>query len=301
MTNSGFNSGSTGQNQSANQSLFLTASQKNPVPQQRPLFSSSIGQYSQAQQTIPGVRIDISQLRGTTRFNDLIEDLQKVIENVDSTIAAQMAFSDQCEEALPRIESTFSYMPDDVEFCSTKLQTMQRALEIDAESIDDVKAITRKDASNARLSFRVVQNLKMPQQFHHAGLWSSSAVSQSVVDEDVREAASPDLVSYFSQQADGMAKVLENYKRHVTEVETYLKGLEANTLQQIQQVQFTRTQDGSQRSGDDQVRELAAVLREFENGIMGVAGKVGSTREKVQEVILDKNQQNSRSRRPGVI
>lgn len=62
--------------------------------------------------------------------------------------------------------------------------------------------------------------------------------------------------------------------------------MEANTTQQVQRLQFSRGRDGGARSADDQVRELTAVFREFEKGILGVAGKVGGVRELVLEATL---------------
>lgn len=83
-----------------------------------------------------------------------------------------------------------------------------------------------------------------------------------------------------------MSQTLNKYKANIAEVETYLRGLEVNLGHQVQQIAFTRGRDGRVKNADDQVRELAAVLREFEAGILGVAGKVGGAREKVQELIL---------------
>lgn len=254
------------------------------------MFSTSIGQYSQQQHSIPGVRVDLSGLRPTTRFNDLYEDVQKIVEGVDNFIFTQIHFSEECEQAMPRIESAFSYIPSDVEFCSRKLEVMQQSLENDATAIDSAKKLVKLDAADAKLSFKAIQNLRMPAQFHHASLWNTPAAPHNVgltlPDEDTEQGASTDLVSYFSKQADDMSKTLERYKRNIAEVEAYLKGVEASTVQQVQRAQFTRGKDGGERSADDQVRELAAVLREFENGILGVAGKVGGTREQVQEAML---------------
>ena len=99
-----------------------------------------------------------------------------------------------------------------------------------------------------------------------------------------------------------MTKTLETYKRNITEVETYLRGVESNTMQQMQQVMFSRSPDGIEKSAEDQVRELAAVLRDFEAGIMGVAAKVGATREQVQEVMLGPPEivGSTRTRRYGI-
>jgi len=243
----------------------------------------------QPQQTVPGVKIDVSNIRGTTRFNDLHEELQKQIETIDNFILTQIHFKTECDSVLPKIESQSLYIPNDVAFVSRKLDTMQQALENDAEAIDVVRKSVKKDAADAKLSFRAVDNLKLPQQYHYTGLWNVPSVSQSAgpkLPGEDDEDGSSDLVSYFSTQADEMGKTLESYERSVHDIESHLKGVEANTVQQMQQLAFTRGRDGGERSAEDQVRELAAVLREFENAIMAVASKVGGAREGVTELIV---------------
>lgn len=247
-----------------------------------------IGQQMQ-QQTVPGVKLSVNELRGTTRFNDLHEELQKVIENVDNFVLNQIKLQEDCLTVSPEIENTSSQMAPDVEYCTKSLETIQNALENDAESIAFAKNLVKADAANAKLSFRAIQNLKQPSQFHQTDLWtmSTSSYSQgpSFSDQTAEEGVSRNIVEYFSKQVEEMARTLDTYKRNVTEVETYLKGVESNMMQQMQQMMFSRARDG-EKSAEDQVRELAAVLRDFEAGIMGVAAKVGSAREQVQEVML---------------
>lgn len=275
------------------QTSNLAASQQ----PQRPIFSTSIGQYSQSQQVIPGVRVNLSELRLTTRFNDLHDEVQRIIETVDNYIQSQITFAEECDSVMPRVASALSHIPNDVEFCSRKFDATQQALENDAVSIETNRKFVRKNAADARLSFKAIQNLRMPPQFQHANLWSAASAPQPTLpihQEDNIEGASNDLVSYFSMQADEMTKSLDNLKTHMAEVESYLKGIETNTMQQMQRVQFTRNTDGGQRSANDQVRELTAVLREFEGGILGVAGTVGGVREQVQETMLAEGRNRSR-------
>lgn len=252
------------------------------------------------------MRISLNELRSTTRFNDLHEELQKVIEGVDNFIQGQIHFQEQCELANKTIDDACASIPNDVEYCTKSLETLHQALENDASSIGYAKALTKTDAANAKMSFTAVQDLKMPLSFQHSGLWNVSAVSQALApsfsDEDADGSSKPDLVSYFSKQAESMSKTLDDYKNRITEVEVYLKGIEASTMQQMHQMMFIRNRDGGERSAEDQVRELAAVLREFENGILGVAGKVGGAREKVLEVMLgDYGNPNGRTARFGTL
>ena len=167
---------------------------------------------------------------------------------------------------------------------------MQQALENDAESIAFAKGLVKLDVADAKLSFKTIQNLKMPQQFHQSGTWNTMGISQSGAssfpEEDAEVGASRNIVEYFSKQADEMSNTLNTYKRNVGQVEAYLKGVESNTMQQMQQMMFNRGQNGGEKSAEEQVRQLAAVLRDFEHGITAVAARVGSNRDKIQQVML---------------
>jgi nucleoporin p58/p45 len=178
-------------------------------------------------------------------------------------------------------------VPNDVDFISRKLAAVESALENDAQAISHVRASVKKDQNDARLLFGAIDNLKLPAQYHHYGLWNTPSTTPSESADD-GDGGARDLVSYFSQYVDGMSKTLAKYQSNMAEIEAHLKGVEANILQQIQQLMLTGGSDGTSRSAEDQVRELAAVLGEFENGILGVAGKVGAAREGVQELILGK-------------
>ena len=247
-----------------------------------------------------------TELRPTTRFTDLHENLQTLIENIDGFIQQQMKFQQECLALNPSIEEKCKQMPGDVEFCSKALDTMQNALENDAGAIADAKSLTKGDVANAKLSFSTIENMSVPQQYQASSLWTLPTVSRDSApslldDEDTRTSnSSSSLTAFFANQSDMMSKSLESYKKNVTDVEAYLKGIEANTMQQIQQLFFARGQDGVGKSAEDQVRELAAVLKEFESGILNVASKVGGVRENIQEVMLgDYGTQTGRSRRFG--
>lgn len=180
-------------------------------------------------------------------------------------------------------------MPPDVEFCTKALNTMQQALENDAGSIAFAKGLVKLDVADAKLSFATIQNLKIPHQFQQSGMWNATGISasggSSFPEEDAELGASRNIVEYFSKQADEMTKTLDAYKRNIGHVEAYLKGVESSTMHQTQQMMFNG-QDGGEKSAEEQVRQLAAVLRDFERGITGVATKVGVTRDKIQEVML---------------
>lgn len=217
-----------------------------------------------------------------------------------------MRFQQECVSLNPIIEASCKSIPTDVDFCTKALDTMQNALENDAEAISQAKSLTKGDVSNAKLCFSAVDNMAVPQQYQASNLWALPSVSRdsapSLLDEDDTRGADTNasLIALFSTQSDAMSKSLDGYQKNVADIESYLKGIEASTMQQMQQLFFSRGQDGSTKNAENQVRELAAVLNEFENGILNVASRVGGVRENVQEVMLgDYRGQVDRNRRLG--
>ncbi|KAL8714329.1 MAG: hypothetical protein Q9220_001660 [cf. Caloplaca sp. 1 TL-2023] len=270
-----------------------TQNQAQQPPSQPSLFATSIGQYTQRQQAVPGVRVTTSELRPTTRFTDLHEQLQTIIEHIDGFIQQQIKYQQECAAMNLAIDENCNQIPKDVDFCTRTLDTMQHALENDAEAISRAKSLTKQDVANAKLSFTAVESLTIPQSYQAANLWALPPASRDAApsllhDEDNADGSgSASLVSLFSTQADDMSTSLDGYKRNIAEVESYLRYTEVNTLQQMQQLVLSQGQDGQGKSAEDRVRELVAVFRDFENGILKVAGKVGGAREKVQELVLD--------------
>jgi nucleoporin p58/p45 len=249
----------------------------------------------QNQNTVPGVRIDISQLRPTTRFNDLHEDLQKQIENLDKFILAQEQQAHDCNAIMPSHAEQLSFVPENVDFLSRKLIGVETSLEGDAQDVALVRKLVHVDTENAKLSFRATDNLKLPRQFHQ-GIWNapkpppSSSSGDSTTTDPAR-----DLVSFFSETADEMKSTLAKYKGRIGEIELHLRTVEAN----IMQAQVARGVNPT-----DSIQELAAVFRDFEMGILGVAGEVGGVRESFQRLALggfvDENIRHGSGKRRGV-
>jgi nucleoporin p58/p45 len=176
----------------------------------------------------------------------------------------------------------------------------QQCLETNAATIEDARALTKGDANDARRSFKAIHALKMPAQYHVAGSWASSSSLPGALAEGESvdsEKESADLVRYFSGQADEMGKKLEALKKNMGQVEDYVKGLETQIREQGQRIRTGRAGDQGPKTADEKIRELAGVLREFEGGILTVAGSVGGAREQVQEIMLSESRAGRWSRR----
>lgn len=173
---------------------------------------------------------------------------------------------------------------------SSKLETAELALDNDANAIESMKATVRRDAENARLSFRAVENLKLPNQFHYSSMWGQEqspgrgGSGADVVDGGAGRAPA-DIVGYVSATADEFARTLGVYQRNISEIEEHLRTLEASVVQQGQMMMYRRGRDGAGRSRDEQIRELGDTLRGFDQGIVKVAEHVGQVKEELSAVI----------------
>jgi nucleoporin p58/p45 len=232
-------------------------------------------------QTIPGVKIDTANLRGTTRFNDLHEELQKQVELMDSVIQGQIKLKNDCNAIMAPHDSQLTTIPSDVEFLRRKLVGLESAMAADAEAISHVREFIKTDAENAKLSFRAIDNLKLPPQFHVSGVWPAKASgdNQSSGGSDVQ-----DIVGFFSANADELAATLAKYRKHIGEIEQHLRSVEESSAQQINAL-IARRNDAS-AGDDDEIRQLAYALTDFEQSILHVAGRVGGLREGIQTLQL---------------
>ncbi|KAK0620887.1 hypothetical protein B0T14DRAFT_522309 [Immersiella caudata] len=264
-------------------------------PQQQAGFGQStqgvgltMGQSTNQQpQVVPGVRIDVSNIRSTTRFNDLQEDLQKQIAQIDEGIQKCIEDKKAVEAFLPKHGEQLAAIPVDVSFVTRKSEGAHAALSGDIVAINQLRDLVKEDADNARLSFKAVDNLKLPMQYHQAGLWSTrgqqAAAGTGSADADAE--SNSDLISFFSKTADEMDQMMKKFESNLGEIEVHLHGVQGNMLEQLQRV-AAQSKNGVQGGVDERVVELAAVLRDFEESILKVAGVVGGIKEGVTELQL---------------
>lgn len=240
-------------------------------------------------QVVPGVRIDLSNLRNTTRFNDLQEDLQKSIADIDQFIQNQISQKEQVDAFLPAHGEQLVNIPGDVRFVSRKYAAVDSALGADLQAIKQMRNQVKTDAEEAKLSFNAVNNLMLPSQYHLEPGYLGASTRQSEAgaggdkNGDGSQSTSTDLVSYFSKATDEMDEQIRKLQKTVRDIETHLGGVEQNIHEQASRLQ---TSGGGLGGGnqDDRVMELYAVLREFEEGIVQVATVVGGAREGVTEL-----------------
>jgi nucleoporin p58/p45 len=241
-----------------------------------------MGQGTQPQ-VVPGVRIDTANIRGTTRYSDLQGDLQQQIEEFDKMIQAHMGWKEQIDGIVPKHQEGLDNLPESVELCRRQLIGAQNGMASDVESIANVQGLIKIDAENAQLSFKAIENLKLPQQYHIDDSWHSKSTNNR--SQENRDDKSRSIVGFVSSTADELATTITKYKEHITEIELHLRGVEANSAQQINSL-IARRNNGGSGADNDAVQDLAATLTDFEQSILHVAGKIGDVREGVQTLQL---------------
>lgn len=237
------------------------------------------------QQSIPGVRIDLSNLKSTTRFNDLQEDLQKQIADIDKFIQNCVAQKDQLDAFLPAHGEQLSAIPGDVRFVSRKHAAVDSAIGSDLHAIKQMRDLVKSDAEEASLSFSAVNNLLLPSDYHNKPNFFSPSTRDGGDSAKDGDGEKSDLVSYFSKQVDDMDEQIKRFQKNVREIETHLGGVEHNINEQASRLQHGAGSFGA-GSAEDKQMELYAVLRDFEESILQVAGVVGGAREGVTELQL---------------
>ncbi|KAK4155386.1 hypothetical protein C8A00DRAFT_13561 [Chaetomidium leptoderma] len=272
--------------------LGQPAIQQQQQQQQAPAAGLTLGQSTNAQQqVVPGVRIDLSNIRSTTRFNDLQESLQKEIATLDEAMQQCMKDKDAIDAFLPLHGEQLEAIPTDVSFVSRKSEGAHNALRSDIQAIGQLRELVKQDADHARLSFKAIDNLKLPTQYHQAGLWSNrgqqvgGGAGAGGAGGAADAQSNTDLISFFSQTADEMDDMMKKFEKNLGEIEVHLHGVQGNMLEQMQRV-ASQSKSAVQGGVDERVVELAAVLRDFEEGILKVAGVVGGVKEGVTELQL---------------
>ncbi len=211
-------------------------------------MGQSTNQQQQQQQVIPGVRIDLSNMKGTTRFNDLQEALQNELVRIDNMIQNCIGQKSQVEAFMPAHGEALEAIPNDVSFVLRKYDGVANALSSDAQGISGLRELVKVDVDNARLSFMAVDNLKLPPQYHTSGLWATR--QQEAGGQGVGEGSS-DLINFFSKTGDEMDEQLKRFQRNLGEIATHMHGVEANATEQLLRVaaSTTTSQGGAEGEG----------------------------------------------------
>jgi nucleoporin p58/p45 len=249
-----------------------------------PLGGSMLGGSQLGGATQQPVQMTLDSMRGTTRFNDLHPELQTMIQRFDEGIQSKINLCNQTRETLPNTENDIATIAPDVAYIESYLSTVETGLDNDSTNIAHLKEVVKKDAADATLSFRAIENQRLPAQFHYrnsANLSASSAKTPATSALDDDDPTKPvDLMNYFNRRTDDLGRTLTVYQRQIRDIEAHLRTMEAGTLEKAQQL------TGSRSAPRDQRRELVEALKAIEGAILDSAKKVGQVRDEVTKQTL---------------
>lgn len=279
------------QQQQPNQASLLGASRYNQS-QYQPFVTGRLtmgqGQGGAPQPTAkPATKLDWSNVRNTTRFNDLTDEAKRDIEQIDGLIAKQEEYCKMIEAFLPNHQTSLQTLGPDVRLITEKLDEVDQSLAVDAQGVQQDKNITEKDEIDIDRCIRIVDNLRMPAQYIYHPAANSGRQPQAPAWDETYDV---DLVgNFFQPLTQDMARLLEIYSGNLTEIENHMGTIEQSAVAQAHQLNAQRSGLGGQRDvSADSVRQLADTLRGFEASILAAAGRVGECREGVNELVLGK-------------
>lgn len=308
MSSLGLSGSSTSSTQAQKPSLFgstlptsqtstgtLFGGQQSQAQTQQPLGLGStlglgqLGQANASSTTVPGVTIDLSNLKSSTRFSDLNDALKNNIIQMENYIQQQFQYCTQISAMMPGHGESIASVAPDVQYLTDRLDAVETALDNDANDIQNVKASIKRDADEAKLSFMAIEQLKLPTQFHTYGS-STLGVSlpQSALGD--ADASSVDMASYFNSKQGALSEAIAQHERHIQEIESHLHIIEASTNQKARELAELRDRgaSGSEQAParNDALRDLGMTFQAFEAAILNLATKVGETREGLINVTL---------------
>ena len=125
------------------------------------------------QQTVPGVRIDLANVRGTTKFSDLTPELQKEIETCDDVIRTFKGHADQIAQFRAGHKGDLERLTHDVSWLQRKFDGVKTTLEDDVKVVANMKDLIKSDADIAKAAFKGAEQLKLPAHYHTTWLTAS--------------------------------------------------------------------------------------------------------------------------------
>ncbi|CRK43871.1 hypothetical protein BN1723_019336, partial [Verticillium longisporum] len=171
-----------------------------------------------------GVRIDLANVKGTTKFNDLTPQLQREIETCDNIIQQYMSQAGQIKSFMTAHEGDLARLTHDVEWLTRKFDGVKTTLEDDVKMTAQLKEVVKSDADIAKAAFAGAEQLKLPAHYHTTWLTVNKPAAKSKDKEE--EPALEDCITLFSNEADRLDQMHQFQVQKVKEMEQHMPGVE---------------------------------------------------------------------------
>lgn len=258
-------------------------SQAKPSGGLMPLHSGQT--QTQPTSQVSAVRINYDNLRPRTRFDDLAQPVQDEIALIDKGIQRVIKMRDEIGEFMPQHEKDIQQLGRDVQFVESKFRTVQVALNQDIQTIKALQDMTKKNISDAQLSFKAADNLKLPTHYHQTGLFAGSPAATEAASASSTHASAQDLITYFNRVCDDVDRYKRRLDEYRADIERDMPGVENGLYEQIRAL---RDRNAAAAAGggavQDQLGQVLSALRETGSAIVAQAGRIADTRERLSRL-----------------
>ncbi|KAF6810282.1 nucleoporin nup49 nsp49 [Colletotrichum plurivorum] len=272
----GTTGGLFGQSQAQNQAqnaanpggLFGKSTQQNSTAP-----GLTMGQ-STMQQTVPGVRVDISNVKGTTRFNDLEQSLQTEMENCDLMIQRFMAHASEIKGFMAAHGGDLAQLTNDVNWLQRKYEGVKTTLDEDIVTLAHVKDLVKSDADIAKMAFAGADQLKLPAHYHQT--WLSRGGNAGSATNGSQDRNLEDVLTLFSNEADRLKELHQFQVQKIKEMEQHMPGVEHGLYERVRALR-----DQTQVPAFNMVLDLLETIKMMGDKIYEAADGIVDVREKL--------------------
>ncbi|WYZ44901.1 hypothetical protein EsH8_VIII_000217 [Colletotrichum jinshuiense] len=271
--NQGTTGGLFGQSQAQNQpkpggGLFGQSQQtNNSAP------GLTMGQ-STNQQTVPGVRVDMSNIKGTTRFNDLEQSIQTEMENCDLMIQRFMAHASEIGGFMAAHGGDLERLTNDVHWLQRKYEGVKTTLDEDIVTLAHLKDLVKSDADIAKMAFAGADQLKLPAHYHQT--WLTRGGSGGNTTNGNQDRNLEDVLTLFSNEADRLKELHQFQVQKIKEMEQHMPGVEHGLYERVRSLR-----DQTQVPAFNMVLDLLETIKMMGDKIYEAAGSIVDVREKL--------------------
>ncbi|KAK1657014.1 hypothetical protein BDP55DRAFT_639118 [Colletotrichum godetiae] len=274
------------QNQGTGGGLFgQSQAQNQPKPgglfgQSQPAGSSAPGLtmgQSTTQQSVPGVRVDMSNIKGTTRFNDLEQSIQSEMENCDLMIQRFMAHASEIRGFMAAHGGDLAQLTNDVNWLQRKYEGVKTTLDEDIVTLGHLKDLVKSDADIAKMAFAGADQLKLPAHYHQT--WLTRGGSGGNTTNGNQDRNLEDVLTLFSNEADRLKELSQFQVQKIKEMEQHMPGVEHGLYERVRSLR-----DQTQVPAFNMVLDLLETIKMMGDKIYEAAGSIVDVREKLTQL-----------------
>ncbi|KAF3941793.1 hypothetical protein ABW19_dt0205448 [Dactylella cylindrospora] len=248
--------------------LGIISGQPAAAPASGGLFGSSTAQQPQAslfgqpqqQQQAQAVEMNFSNMRGTTRYEELHQDVRSILDFLDDYIQKAIGISQELTARSVGHKEAMESVDADVELVSRKLGYTSAFLNSDGHAVGQLHNASNQLINTAALSTRTIDILRLPisQRSHYLSSHHTSNPEYS-------------LLPYFEEKTAEIESKAQNFLASVGEVERTVEAIE-------------RDVGAVNTTAENKAKDVAKAEKVVFQGMVSVAGKVADINEDLQKL-----------------